>query len=302
MPPASQTGNDLNMSNNMAKRDYFERRGLRLSYLDSAPADTQRPAVLLLHGFPDTAAMWGPQITALHAAGYRCIAPDTVGCGESQMADRMRDYNCELIAADHVALLDHLGIERAHVVGHDWGSAIAWLVAGHYPLRCTSLIAMSVGHPTSYALGGVRQKLKGWYVFFFQLGGLSDRLLARPGAFGLRRVFRSHPHMDEVMARLSEPGRLTAAVRIYRASLPSILFKRQPNVAAPTLGILSRADRFLTEDQMASSGRRVDAEWRYEMLDGGHWMPIEQPERINALILDHIRAHAAERGAEPNAV
>ena len=98
----------------------FEHRGFTLSYLDSSPDDPHRPVVLLLHGFPDEASMWQPQMAALHAAGYRGVAPDTLGCGQSDMAPRVRDYHCVKIAGDHVALLNHLGIDKAHVVGHDW--------------------------------------------------------------------------------------------------------------------------------------------------------------------------------------
>ena len=107
------------------QRHYFTHRELRLSYLDSAANDHQRPAVLLLHGFPDQAEMWHPQIQALHHAGFRCIAPDTVGCGQSDVALRQRDYHVDKIIGDHLALLESLEITQIHLVGHDWGAIIA---------------------------------------------------------------------------------------------------------------------------------------------------------------------------------
>jgi pimeloyl-ACP methyl ester carboxylesterase len=269
-------------------RGFFEHRGLRLSYLDSAPCDEQRPTVLLLHGFPDTAEMWLPQIGMLHQAGYRCLAPDTLGCGHSEMAPRLGDYHALKITGDHRALLDYMGIEQVHVVGHDWGAVIAWLFAAHFPQRTRSLVAMSVGHPTAYARSGVRQKLVAWYTYFFLLGGLADRLLAGEGSLSLRRVFRGHPQMDEVMRRLREPGRMTAALRIYRAAIAPVLLKRQPQVRAPALGLWSEGDRFVVEAQMKASAKFVDGAWRYQRLPGGHWMSLEQPERIGALILDHL--------------
>jgi pimeloyl-ACP methyl ester carboxylesterase len=269
-------------------RGFFEHRGLRLSYLDSAPCAERRPAVLLLHGFPDTAEMWLPQIERLHQAGYRCIAPDTLGCGRSDMAPRLGDYHALKITGDHRALLEHLGVEQVHVVGHDWGAVIGWMFAGHFPQRTLSLVAMSVGHPTAYARSGPRQKLMGWYTLFFLLGGLADRLLAGEGRLSLRRVFRGHPQMDEVLQRLREPGRMTAALRIYRAAIVPVLFTRQPQVAAPTLGLWSEGDIFLVEAQMTASEKFVDGAWRYERLHGGHWMSLEQPEHIGALILDHL--------------
>jgi len=269
-------------------RGFFEHRGLTLSYLDSAPRAERRPTVLLLHGFPDTAEMWLPQVEMLHRAGYRCIAPDTLGCGHSDMAPRLGDYHALQIAGDHRALLAHLGIGQAHVVGHDWGAVLGWLFAGHFPQQTLSLVAMSVGHPTAYARSGPGQKRVAWYTCFFLLGGFADRLLAGEGRLSLRRVFRGHPRMDEVLRRLREPGRMTAALRIYRAAIVPVLFKRQPQVAAPTLGLWSEGDIFLLEAQMKASAKFVDGPWRYQRLQGGHWMSLEQPERIGALILDHL--------------
>jgi len=278
------------MTTESVERRTFTHRGLSLSYLDSAPDDSDRPVVLLLHGFPDTARMWDAQITALHAAGYRCLAPDTVGCGESQVAAKLADYNARTITNDHRALLDHLNINRAAVIGHDWGAVLAWLLAGHDPDRIHHLVALSVGHPMAYARAGADQKLAGWYIIFFLMAGLSETLLRGDGRFSLRRVFRSHPEMDEVMTRLAKPGRLTAALRIYRASLPTVLLQRQPAVRANTLGIWSEGDRFLVESQMRDSGRWVDGDWTFERIPGGHWIPLEQPDWLNARILDHLRS------------
>ena len=269
-------------------RSQFKHRGFSLSYLDSAPGDGDRPAVLLLHGFPDTAAMWQLQIDALHAAGFRCIAPDTLGCGQSDMAPRVRDYNAVEVASDSAALLDHLGIKNVHVAGHDWGAVIAWFFAAYHPERTNKLLVMSVGHPTSYARAGLKQKLLGWYTIFFQLGGLSEWLLRGEGRFSMRRVFATHPAMDEVMARLRQPGRLTAAVRLYRAALVTVFIRKQPNVSAPTLGLWSDGDRFLTEAQMLNSQSYVDGPWRYERLRGHHWISLEQPERLNQLMLEYF--------------
>lgn len=246
--------------------------------------------VLLLHGFPDTASLWQPQIAALHAAGYRCIAPDTLGCGQSDMAARVRDYHAVKIAGDHSALLEHLSIATAHVVGHDWGAVGAWFLAAYFPAQVDRMVVMSVGHPTAYGRAGWRQKWLGWYTLYFQLGGLSEHLLLGDGRLSLRQVFRTHPHMDEVMQRLAAPGRMTAALRLYRAALWPVLVQKQPRVAAPTLGLWSDGDRFLTEAQMLASENHMDGPWDYQRLHGHHWMSQQQPERVNQLILEHLQA------------
>lgn len=268
-------------------RHFFSHRGFKLSYLDSAPEDRQRPAVLLMHGFPDTAQMWRAQIDALTAAGYRCIAPDTVGCGASEIAPRRSDYHVAKIVDDHRALLRHLDIDHANVVGHDWGAVQAWMFAGRYPDATRKLVALSVGHPTAYARAGWDQKLAGWYIGYFHLAGLAERLLLGDGRFSLRRMFQ-HPEMENVVSRMSEPGRLTAALRIYRASLSTVLFKSHPRVTVPTLGIWSENDGYLVESQMRQSEQWVDASWEFERISGGHWIALEHPTWLSQRLLSFL--------------
>ena len=270
-------------------RDNFRNDGLTLSYLDSAPGDTQRQVVLLLHGFPDEASMWQRQIDALHAAGYRVVAPDMRGYGESDIPTSQRAHHWTRVAADQVALLDHLGIEQADVVGHDWGAVMTWFLAISQPTRLKRALAMTVGHPTSYARAGIAQKLKGWYTLYFCIPGLSTWLLRGKGLLGLRRVFGTHPQMDHAMERVLRPGRMRAAIRLYRANLLSVLFVSHGPARVPMLGIWASGDPLLTEDQMQNSGKRTAAGWTYERWDCGHWIPLEQPERLNQRLLEWLR-------------
>lgn len=272
----------------MRMRQNFTHDGLTLSYLDSAPDDTNRPVVLLLHGFPDEATMWQRQIDALHAAGYRVLAPDMRGYGESDIPKRQRDHHWTQVVADHVALLDHLDIKQVDVVGHDWGAVFAWLLAIDQPQRVRRAVAMTVGHPTSYARAGLRQKVLGWYTLFFCIPGLSTWLLRGNGWFSLRRVFGTHPQMDHAMARVLRPGRMRAAIRLYRANLASVLFKAHGSAQVPMLGIWASGDPHLAEDQMQNSGKRCAAGWTYERWEGGHWIPLEQPERLTRRLLEWL--------------
>lgn len=271
------------------QRARFQHQSIGISYLDSSPTDRQRPAVLLMHGFPDSAEMWAAQSAFLHEQGLRVIAPDMRGYGESDMAATTADYSVDCILADTLALLDHLGIAKTHVVGHDWGAVLAWMLAGRHPERVERLVAVSVGHPTAYARAGLDQKLAGWYTLYFLLRGLSERLLMGNSVLGMRQLLSTHPDIEEVLRRMKQPGRLTAALSIYRANLATVLFKRQPDVAAPTLGIWSRGDRYLVESQMKHSDRYMRGPWRCETIDGGHWIPLEHPDQLNALLLQHLR-------------
>lgn len=267
---------------------HFTHDGLQLAYRDSAPGDSARPVVLLLHGFPDSSRMWTQQMVALHARGFRAVAPDTRGCGDSDMAPRRQDYRAPIVAADFVALLDHLGAERTDVIGHDWGAVLAWVMAGHWPERVRRLVALSVGHPDAYAAGGWAQKRASWYMGLFALAGVAERALLGRGRLSLESVLPDHPDTAEVRHRLAAPGRMTAALRIYRANLWALLTGSQPPVAADSLGVWSEGDRYLVEAQMRASAEYVRGSWRYERLPGGHWIPLTQGEALNTLLVEHL--------------
>lgn len=250
------------------------------------------PTILLLHGFPDSLALWRRVIPALLEGGYRVIAPDQRGFGESSAPRGVRHYRIEHIVGDALALLDSLGVDRAHVVGHDWGAVIAWFLAGEHPERVRTLTAISVGHPRAYANAGLEQKRKGLYTFFFQLRGVAEWVLSRNGFANFRKWVRNYPETDQWIRDLSRPGRLTAALNWYRANFRRILTGRHPPCPVPTLGVWSSRDFALAESQMTGSEPYVTASWRYERLEGAsHWIPLEVPEQLSDLILDFFRAN-----------
>jgi pimeloyl-ACP methyl ester carboxylesterase len=247
------------------------------------------PAVLLLHGFPDTHELWRHQVPALTAAGFRTIAPDLRGFGAS---DRPGAYGVGAHLGDLVGVLDRLEVPAAHVVGHDWGAGIAWALASRLPDRVRSLTALSVGHPAAFGAAGLAQREKSWYMLLFQFEDVAEQWLSADD-FANFRAWSGHPDADAVVARLREPGALTAALGIYRHSLPpaSLLAPPPalPPIAAPSLGIWSSGDRFLTEAQMAGSGSAVAGPWRYARIeDAGHWMQLERPDVVNELLLDFL--------------
>jgi pimeloyl-ACP methyl ester carboxylesterase len=247
------------------------------------------PDVLLVHGFPDDHTVWRNQIPALVAAGYRVIAPDTRGCGESDMPPREADYAIDRLVADLVGLLDTLGIARVRLVAHDWGAVQAWFFAMRHPERVERYVALSVGHPRAYASGGLVQKLKGYYVLLIQLRGVIEFLVTRFGWALFRLMLRFPSEFPHVRARLSRPGRLTAGFNYYRANLGLLLGRDVSRVKVPVVGIWSDGDIFLAEGQMRGSERYCDGGWRYERVEGAnHWLQLTAPERVNALLLQHL--------------
>jgi pimeloyl-ACP methyl ester carboxylesterase len=251
------------------------------------------PPVLLLHGFPDSSHLWRHQVPALTSAGLRALAPDLRGFGESDKPEAVDEYGIARSVADMVALLDGLGLERAHVVGHDWGAALAWVLAAFVPDRVERLVVLSVGHPNARDRS-IEQRERAWYTLFAQFAGTAEELLRRDDWKLFRELLRGHGDVDRYVADLSRPGALTAGLNWYRANArpERELEPRRPlpPVAAPTLGIWSSGDDYLTEAAMLHTPEHVTGPWRYERIEGAsHWLQLDEPERFNELLLDFLR-------------
>jgi pimeloyl-ACP methyl ester carboxylesterase len=192
-----------------------------------------------------------------------------------------------------IAVLDGLEVQRSHVVGHDWGAVVGWVLAAAAPERVGRLVAMSVGHPNALRGRSIEQREKGWYQLLFQFGGVAEPLLRRDDWRLLREFLRGDGDLERYVSDLARPGALTAALNWYRANLaPHLeLEQRAPlaAVAAPTLGLWSSADNYVTEEGMLRSADYVTGPWRYERIEGAsHWMQRDLPERINELLLEFL--------------
>jgi pimeloyl-ACP methyl ester carboxylesterase len=250
--------------------------------------------VVLLHGFPDSGRLWHHQVPALVDAGFQVIVPDQRGYGRSDKPSDVESYGLLHIAADVAAVLDQLGIERAHIVGHDWGAAVAWVVATFAPERVDHLAVLSVGHPSSFGSAGLAQRALSWYMLLFQFEGIAETWLSADGWANFR-AWSLYPAADEVIADLERDGSLTTGLNWYRANVGPATWVAPPlelpPVGAPTMGMWSTEDVALLEHQMVSSAEHVSGPWRYERLEGvGHWMQLEAPERVNALLVDFLPA------------
>ena len=248
--------------------------------------------VVLLHGFPDTGRVWRNQVEALTAAGFQTIVPDLRGFGGSSKPADVDSYNILNLAGDVLGVMDHLGVEQAHVVGHDWGSALAWAIASFAPARVDHLVAMSVGNPGAFRSAGLPQREKSWYMLLFQFVGIAEQWCMDDDWANFREWGR-HPDEDAVIADLIRDGSLTPGLSWYRANIPpeSLVGPglELPMVEAPTMGIWSSGDFALLEAQMTLSEQFVKGSWRYERVEGaGHWMQLEAPEAVNALLLDFL--------------
>lgn len=263
--------------------------GITLAVLDEG----EGPAVLLLHGFPDSSHVWRHQVPALVKAGMRVIAPDLRGFGDSDKPEGVEEYAMTKSVADMVAVLDALDVERVHVVGHDWGAGLAWVLAAFVPARVERLVAMSVGHPNTLRERSIEQREKAWYQLLFQFTDVAEELMARDDWKLFRTFTRGDGDLERYVSDLSRPGALTAGLNWYRANAhPRRELETRPPfpaVAASTLGMWSSGDNYLTEDRMLLSAEHVTGPWRYERIeDASHWLQLDAPQRVNELLLEFL--------------
>ncbi len=242
--------------------------------MNVATAGEGRPA-LLLHGFPDTHEVWSRQIDSLVAAGYRVIAPDLRGYGKSDAPASVASYAIAILRTDIIALMDALKIDKAYLIGHDWGAILGWQVCMYAPERVECFAALSVGHPNAYANAGVTQKLLAWYALVFQVPGFAEATLRLGNLLALRPYAVDADQLTEWRSNFSGDGRL-AVSHAY------------PPVLAPVMGVWSQGDPALLEGQMKNSADHVAGPFRYEKITGsvGHWLQLTASDRVNHLLID----------------
>ncbi|HEV7887025.1 MAG TPA: alpha/beta fold hydrolase, partial [Acidimicrobiales bacterium] len=252
-------------------------------------------AVVLLHGFPQSAASWSQVAPDLAEAGFRVLAPDQRGYSPGARPTGREAYRIDKLVGDVLALADAAGAERIHLVGHDWGGAVAWAVAAAHPDRLHSLTVLSTPHPKAFrqALTSSGQALRSYYMAFFQLPEVPERLLLARRGWLLKRQLQQMG-LDaglaaEHVGRMLEPGALTAALNWYRA----VRVRSIDDVHVPTLYIWSTKDAALGRRAAELTGEHVKAPYRFEVLDGvSHWIPEQRPHDVAKLLLDHIRRTA----------
>lgn len=275
--------------------------GVEIAYHDAGDCDA--PVILLLHGFPDSADLWRHQIPPLVAAGYRVVAPDLRGFGDSAKPQDVDDYLMPKLVNDVVALTTHLGISTAHVVGHDWGAAIAWMYAFLMPRRVDRLVVLSVGHPGTFENPTIEQREKTWYMLYYQFPEVSEKLLRRGGWRLFKQIINGEGDQSRYLRDLARPGALTAGLNWYRANRSPADELRTggnfPPVLAPTLGMWSDGDKAMTEDAMVASAKYVKGTWRYRRVEGAsHWIPLDAPEFVTDAVLAFL-ADDSVRSAQP---
>jgi len=277
----------------------FRANGVPFFALAEGPA--QGRLVLLLHGFPELSLSWRRQLPALAAAGFRAVAPDLRGYGRS--GGREGPFDLRTLAADVAGMVGALGRERAAVVGHDWGGAVAWAAAGYQPEVVERLVVLNSPHPSVLKrelARNPRQLLRSWYMFLFQIPRLPEWLLTRNGAAEVGRMLRGGSHRRDAFPwaetapyreAFLQPGAARAALGYYRASFfgRAAGGPRPRPIRAPTMILWGARDRFLGRETIepAKMARLfAGAGPEISFIEGaGHFVQNEAPEAVNAALV-----------------
>jgi len=263
--------------------------------------DPARPTVVLLHGFPVSSAMWTPLIEQLDRAGYRVLAFDQRGYSPGARPAAVSEYTMEKLTGDVIAVTDAAGIDRFHLVGHDWGSVVGWNTVMGNPQRIISWTGLSIAHP--YAFGEALredpdQQARSRYFALFSAPWLPQTLFAFDDFRMLRGFYSALPaaERDEYLALFAEPGALSSALSWYRAmSLSQAPPTRlNPTITTPTLFIWGNRDGAAGPYAVRAQARYINGPYQMLELDAGHWVVAEYPDRIGAALLQHLHSYPGE--------
>ncbi len=266
-----------------------------------AGGDNDGPLVVLLHGFPEFWWSWRFQIPALVKAGFRVAAPDLRGFNLSDQPKGVAEYGGAHLTADVDGLIRALGAERAHVVGHDWGAAVAWDFAMRYPKRVDRLAILNVPHPAVMMralMSSPAQLRRSWYIFFFQLPHLpeffihqDDYAAVRKGLAAGRLVRPSKDEIDPYIAAAKRADSLHGGVNYYRAIFRqglAVMRQRPPRIDGEVLVIWGERDLFLGRE-LATPPAKLVPKARVEFLpEASHWVQVDAPGRVNALLVPFL--------------
>ena len=256
------------------------------------------PLVILLHGFPEFWYSWRHQIPVLVEEGYRVVAPDMRGYNLTDSPSRVSEYKIDLLASDIAALIQHVGEQKAHLVGHDWGAAVAWHTAMRYPDSINQLAILNGPHPKVFERGIWRpsQLIKSWYMFFFQIPFIPEWFTAKRYSKFMYKISNKH-YVNRGKLNSSDISvysnvfknrkDLRGPINYYRAVFrnPFSSKKSMSVINAKTLVIWGRKDRHLGI-KLAEPKSRDVPDCRVEYLNASHWVQQDQHSEVNKLLIE----------------
>ncbi|MBI3169185.1 MAG: alpha/beta hydrolase [Chloroflexi bacterium] len=284
---------------------FIESNNIQLHVVTDGPGNGT--PVILLHGFPEFHYGWRKEIPALAQAGYHVIAPDQRGYNLSDKPRGVSAYKVETLARDIIGLFDHFGIQKARLVGHDWGAVVAWHIALHYPERLEKLAILNAPHPdvmTRFMFESTEQRKKSWYVFFFQIPFFVEWVLSRNNYRDLvrtivgsgRKSTFSRGDIAEYKKAWSQPGALTGMLNWYRSvvreSLKAVFRKKnsgERRVMVRTLILWGKNDAALSHEMAQPSVELCDDGRLIFFEKATHWVQHDEADEVNKNLIEFLR-------------
>ena len=263
--------------------------------------------VILLHGFPEFHYGWKNQTPALVQAGFRVIVPDQRGYNLSDKPKGISAYDVDILAKDIIGLFDHFGIQKAKLVGHDWGAIVSWTVAIKYPERMEKLAILNVPHPdvmTDFVLNNSAQRKKSWYVFFFQIPWFVEWTLSKNNFEYLARMLThsgrkntfTETDVVEYKKAWSQKGALTGMVNWYRAAMrrglrSAFRGRKSParRVHVPTMMLWGKRDVALSSEMAQPSIDLCDQGTLTFFDKSTHWVQHDASEQVNQKLIEFMK-------------
>jgi pimeloyl-ACP methyl ester carboxylesterase len=278
------------------KEGFIQANGIKLHYVEEGEGEL----VILLHGFPEFWLGWRKQIPVL-SKYYRVVAPDMRGYNLSEKPGKVSDYMLSHLAKDIAELIRALGEDKAIVVGHDWGAAVAWAVASLYPEVVKKLAILNVPHPKemekAFREFNWAQWKKSWYMFFFQLPFIPEMVVGTENFF--RNAFKSMSTVEDTfneedvgkyVEAYNQPGARKGAIAYYRAIIPELLASKRDlhyqKIKAPVLMLWGEKDVALGKELTYNTAEHCDS--TFEILydpTSGHFVQRDNPDWVNENLL-----------------
>lgn len=257
----------------------------------------ENPAIVFLHGFPETSIMWEGVMQVLAHEGYYCIAPDLRGYSEKACPKGVEHYKMESLWSDVLRIADALKIEKFHLVGHDWGSFIGWNLVYNHPERINSWSSLSIPHSKAFA-NAIKndpiQKKKSRYIGFFLIPRIPEFFLKIQNMKRLRKLWKRSGQKEQkkYIEVFSRPGTLTAALNYYRANIGKGKRSELGEIDVPTLFIWGKQDLAIGRIAAEGNTKYMKGDYQFLELEAGHWLVQQKFAEVVLALENHVKRNS----------
>ncbi len=251
--------------------------------------------VVLLHGFPETSRMWKNLIEVLSREGFKVIAPDQRGYSKGARPPKIEDYRVNNLSKDVVDIVDIFGLNKFHLVGHDWGSAVGWTITASQRKRVISYSALSVPHMDAFSSAINNNEIqikKSYYINLFKIKYLPELYFKLFNYRNLKKLLSSSDEneIENYIKVFSQKNALKSALNWYRA-INLRGSKKIGDIFVPTLMIYGTRDLAIAEKGVDETKRFIKAPYRLKKIDSSHWLIQDSFDIVSKEIINHIKKY-----------